>query len=63
MALLALVYLKILVSPLFTQMLELVYLDENIVPFFFVKFSPSDIVYLYINKNVFCASFFEWSVK
>jgi hypothetical protein len=44
MALLALVYLKILVSPLFTQMLELVYLDENIVPFFFVKCSPSNVL-------------------
>jgi len=44
MALLALVYLKIFVSPLFTQMSELVYLDENIVPFFFVKFSPSNIL-------------------
>jgi len=63
MALLTLLYLKILVSPLFTQVSELVYLDENIVPFFFVKFSPSDIVYLYIIKNVCCASFFEWSVK
>jgi len=37
MALLALVYLKMHVSPLFTQMSELVYLDENTVPFFFVN--------------------------
>jgi len=43
MALLALVYFKIFIS-LFTQMSELVYLDENIVPFFFVKFSPSNII-------------------
>ena len=62
-ALLALVYLKIFATPLFTQMTELIYLGENIVQIFFVKFSLPVIIKLYINKNVCCASFFEWSVK
>jgi hypothetical protein len=42
-------------------MLELIYFDENIAPFFFVKFSPSNIT----NLNIMYAVpvFFEWSAK